>query len=468
MRRPLWGRLNLLLLAAVLWATPIVEGSATNVAEGTQSSAFSSMPPIPAVKYPLKVAPNGRYLEDSAGNPFLVKGDTAWSLIAELDLEDVDFYLRDRRSRGFNTILVSLIEHYFATNAPANAHGDPPFLVPGRFDMPNESYFAYADRVIQRAYEEGFLVLLTPCYTGAGGGHEGWYREMLANGVEKLRDYGRYVGRRYRRFPNIIWVENGDFNPPRKELVRAVAEGIRETDPDALQTVHNVQGTAGADYWPGESWLQLNNVYTWGPVYPAARAQYLRSPTLPFILIESQYENGPDITTPRLRAQAYQALLTGAAGEVFGNSPIWYFDGTNDYPQVPRGWRRALAGAGSQSMAHLHELFAQLPWHTLEPDIDGSFLVRGQGYGHLRAAAAITRDRSMAVVYLPDNRTVTLDLSKLKGRTIRARWYDPSDGKVLEMAGPTLRADGRERFRLAAKNTAGEDDWILLLQAEKD
>jgi hypothetical protein len=463
------GRFNLLLLTALLLVAPIVDGSASEAAEATQRAAFATMPPRPAVKYPLKVAPNNRYLEDSAGNPFLVKGDAAWSLIAELKLEDVDFYLRDRRARGFNTILVSLIEHYFATNAPANAYGDQPFLTPGRFDTPNEAYFSYADRVIQHAYEQGFLVLLTPCYTGAAGGHEGWYQEMLANGAETLREYGRYVGRRYRRFPNIIWVENGDFNPPHRELVRAIAEGIRETDPDALQTVHNAQPTAGADYWPDESWLDLNNVYTWGSVYHAAREQYLRtSPTLPFILLESQYENGPKVTTPRLRAQAYQALLTGAAGEVFGNSPIWYFDGTDDYPKVPRGWRRALASAGSQSMEHLHELFAQLPWHTLEPDIHDSFLVFGQGHGSLRTAAAMTRDRSTAVVYLPDNRAVTLDLSRLRGRTIRAWWYDPSDGEVLEISGPPLRAEGRKRFRPAAKNAAGEDDWVLILQTEKE
>jgi len=458
--------LNLLLPAAFLWTMLMVHCATGNAAEAGQSATVKPMPPHSAA-FPLKVAPNGRYLEDSAGRPFLVKGDTAWSLIAELKLEDVDIYLRDRRSRGFNTVLVSLIEHYFATNAPANADGDAPFLSPGRLDTPNEAYFAHADRVIQRAYEEGFLVLLAPCYAGAGGGREGWYQEMLANGVDTLREYGRYVGRRYRRFPNIVWVENGDYNPPRKDLVRAVEEGIHETDPDALQTVHNFQGTAGAEYWPGESWFQLNTVYTWNSVFPAARAEYVRSPTLPFILIESQYENGPGITTPRLRAQAYQALLTGAAGEMFGNSPIWYFDGTNDYPRVPRGWKNALSSAGSRSMAHLHALFAQLPWQTLEPDVDDRFLVRGQGVGQLRAVAAMTRDRSMAVVYLPNSRTVTLDLSKLRGRAVRARWYDPSAGKTIEIVGPPLRANGLKRFRPASANAEGTGDWVLLLQAEK-
>ena len=59
-------------------------------------------------------------------------GDTAWSLIAQLSYGEADFYLRDRRSRGFNTVLINLIEHRFADRPPANAYGEQPFLVAGR------------------------------------------------------------------------------------------------------------------------------------------------------------------------------------------------------------------------------------------------------------------------------------------------------------------------------------------------
>ena len=75
---------------------------------------------------------------DAVGKPFLIQGDTAWSLIAQLTREDADLYLEDRRARGFNTILVSLIEAKFATNAPANAYGQPPFLKPGPTTLPTK------------------------------------------------------------------------------------------------------------------------------------------------------------------------------------------------------------------------------------------------------------------------------------------------------------------------------------------
>jgi hypothetical protein len=41
---------------------------------------------------------------------------------------------------------------------------------------------------------------------------------MEASGLDKLRDYGRYVGRRLKDLKNIVWVDVGDFNPPNKSL----------------------------------------------------------------------------------------------------------------------------------------------------------------------------------------------------------------------------------------------------------
>lgn len=465
------AKLVVIALASGLFAIPSLRGAGpedadVHAVQRMLAVALGPAPPPAPAAFPLRVSADGRYLEDDAGEPFLMNGDTAWSLIAQLKRDDVDVYLRDRRARGFNTILVNLIEHQFASNAPANAYGDKPFLSPGAFDQPNEAYFAYADWVIERALQEGFLVLLAPCYTGAGGGPEGWYQSMVKAGTAKLRDYGRYVGRRYSRFPNILWVQNGDTNPVDPKLVQAVAEAIHETDPGALQTAHNNNGTPGASLWVGAPWLTVNNIYTWGPVFPDARSQYQRKPPLPFFLIESQYENGTDITPQRVRRQAYQALLTGAAGQVFGNSPIWYFDGAT-FPSTPRGWKAALDSNGSRSMTSLHSLFARLEWEDLEPDIHNDFLVRGQGDGHQRAVAALSRDRQTAIVYIPEDRAITLDMSRLGGARMEAVWWDPTDGAAFEAAGGPLKQQGNQTFKPSVANAAGDGDWILLLRGQE-
>src|SRR5688572_5048391 len=275
--------------------------------------------------FPLRVEAGQRQLIDADGRPFLLHGDTAWSLIAELTREEADIYLADRRARGFNTILVNLIEHRFARRAPANISGDEPFLEPGNFAKPNEAYFAHADWVLARLRDHGFLVLLTPAYIGAGGGPEGWWQEMTGTSEATLRAYGRFLGARYRGFDNIVWVNGGDYNPPDKALVRAIALGLKETAPRQLHTAHIAPETPVADFWDGESWLDLDNVYTYGPVCPKALAAHAHPGKRPFFLMESAYENEHDAGARRIRTQAYQALLCGASGQIYGNNPIWHF-----------------------------------------------------------------------------------------------------------------------------------------------
>ena len=138
--------------------------------------------------------------------PFLLQGDAAWSLIANLTSEDAEIYLKNRHAKGFNAVLVNLIEHKFAKNAPRDIYGEAPFRGAADLSAPNEKYFQHADWVIRKAAENGLVVLLAPVYLGYPGLDEGFYDEVMANGPEKCLAYGRYLGQRYRGFDNIIWV----------------------------------------------------------------------------------------------------------------------------------------------------------------------------------------------------------------------------------------------------------------------
>ena len=228
----------------------------------------------PAV-FPLRPIEGRRYLFDAAGSPFLMVGDSAWSLLTQLTTDDAELYLDDRQERGFNTLLVNLLEHKFADHAPRNAYGEGPFTSEGDFASINERYFDHVEQVLQSATKKGFLLLLAPAYTGANGGDEGWYREMSACGADKMREYGRYVGNRFRKFNNIIWVNVGDYNPPDKKLGQAVADGIRELLPASLHTAHNAPGTSGAGYWGiNEIPIAIDTLYT---LYESISARGLAS-----------------------------------------------------------------------------------------------------------------------------------------------------------------------------------------------
>jgi hypothetical protein len=409
---------------------------------------------------PLAIRSGERYLVDAAGRPFLIHGDSAWSLVGELTRDEAEYYLEDRRHRGFNTLLVNLIEHRFSSRAPANAYGQRPFLIDGDFSTPNDDYFAHAEWIIRRAQEKGLIVLLAPAYLGVNGGVEGWYREMETSGPTKLKEYGRYLGRRFGKFQNIVWLHGGDYNPPNRNLVRSVVEGIREFDTDALNTVHGAPETDVLDFWAGEEWLRVSNVYTYGSVRRAALSQYGRSEGLPFFLLESGYENEHGASEHRIRVQAYQALLSGAAGQIFGNNPIWHFSGPGIFP-APVKWQDALGSRGAQSMSHLRNLFKTLPWWQFRPA--DNLLVSDTGYRDEQPVAARAADGSVAVIYLPTLRNVSVNLAELAGPQVDVGWFDPANGQFTAATDATLATGGIKRFRPPGRNSAELGDWILVL-----
>ncbi|MGI8783305.1 MAG: DUF4038 domain-containing protein [Acidobacteriota bacterium] len=120
---------------------------------------------------PLKISANARYLLDRNNQAVFLQGDTPWSLISGLTKDEAAHYLDDRMQKGFNALIVNLIEHKY--RGPVNREGEPPFTTPGDFATPNEKYFAHSDWVLKRAAEKGIVILLAPMYLGYKGADEG-------------------------------------------------------------------------------------------------------------------------------------------------------------------------------------------------------------------------------------------------------------------------------------------------------
>jgi hypothetical protein len=185
---------------------------------------------------------------------------------------------------------------------------------------------------------------------------------------------------------------------------------------------------------------------------------------MPFFLIESGYENEHGLTPADLRAQAYGAMLSGAAGHVFGNNPIWHFDGPGLYP-APVGWQQALGGTGTLDVVRLQGLLMRLPWWRLEPDLDRRLLTAGGGSGPAQPVAARADDGSVAIIYLPRGRAVRLRLDTLAGPRAAAAWYDPTSGRLAAAAEQPFPAEGSRTFVNVHLNSAAARDWVLVLQS---
>ncbi|HEX5499673.1 MAG TPA: DUF4038 domain-containing protein, partial [Thermomicrobiales bacterium] len=278
--------------------TPEYVTTHLEVGEATPAPPEPLPAPPPPTRWPLRVSPDRRRILDADGQPVLLQGDAAWSLITNATLDDARFYLEDRRRKGFNAIIVNLIEHCFAAAPPRNLAGDAPFTTPGDFRTPNEAYMAQAEQMLQIAAENGILVILAPAYLGHPSGFpgfetraQGWHEEVLANGPDGCRAWGDYLGHRFGRFQNIVWCIGGDRNPGEAAAdLNQIAEGIRAAGVDNLFTAHVLPEHSPVDVFPEHDWLDLNPTYTYDIVHRKLQEDWERDPVWPFFLIESTYE----------------------------------------------------------------------------------------------------------------------------------------------------------------------------------
>jgi hypothetical protein len=113
-------------------------------------------------------------------------------------------------------------------------------------------------------------------------------------------------------------------------------------------------------------------------------------------------------------------------------------------------------------MTHVLALFRSRPWYELEPDRRHQFVVEGHGESGADSGvqAAVTRDRSTLIAYLPPGaRHVRVDLEPFPGRQLRAHWFDPRTG-VATLIEALVRS-GSHVFTPPA-----EGDWVLVLDDE--
>jgi hypothetical protein len=426
----------------------------------------------PAGPGTVKVGPTGRYLVDQNGVPFLISGESPQALIGDLTESDAALFFANRRAHGFNTVWINLLcNTYTGCRADGSTwDGIPPFTAPGDFSTPNEAYFAHVDRILRLAADYGFVVLLDPAETG------GWLNTIVNNGVDKLRAYGRYLGTRYKDFPNIIWMHGNDYQdwgPAFDPYVSAIALGIRDVDTRHLQTVelnYWVSGSLDDPAWA--PLIDLNASYTYEPTYQQVLKDYNRANFLPTFMVEASYEfeqNGsaPAGTPQQLRRQEYWSLLSGATGQLYGNYYTWQFvcPQRDNAGNCLGGWKNQLDTPGATQIAYVKALFESRRWYALVPDQSHAVVTNGLGtFGTSDyVTASRTPDGTLAIAYMPSSRTVTVDLSTLSG-PVTARWYDPTDGTFRSIVGSPFANSGSRQFVPPGPNGDGDDDWVLVLE----
>jgi hypothetical protein len=444
-------------------------------------------------EYPLQVAPGGRYLVDRRGTPFFIKGETAWLALANLTEDEQERYLADRGAKGFNLVEVMLTNHDYTTSPgpvpPSNRAGEQPFLKPGDFSTPNDAYFDRAVAFMDRAADHGIVVLLAPGYLGFDGGREGWWQELNSpvNTREVCAGFGRYLGTRFKEKKNLIWLAGGDFAPPAgsegEARHREILDGIRAAGASQPWTGHwNVEHLGGisTDQARFLDAMALNGVYQYASPYRYADRAYDVQPARPVYLLESTYEHEhPGTATQPFRKAWWWTMLSGGTGVLWSNNFLWMCETARGVHRADYGdadhalssWSDELESRGTFEALHLHAFFEALPWHRLVPAGPssglGQLVSSWQWWGERRIVAASTREGDLLVAYVPPtgsgSRSFNVDLSRMRGPA-RARWYDPSAGGWLPVAGTLPRA-AHVAMETPGTNAAGTNDWALVLEA---
>jgi hypothetical protein len=420
--------------------------------------------------YPLKKSSNGRYLVDQKNRPFLIAGDAPQALMVNTSESDADFYFANRKSHGFNAVWINLLcrPGTGGRKDGSTYDGILPFTVPDDLSTPNEAYFTRSDRMIKLAAKHDILVILDPCET------IDHLKLMVANGPEKCRSYGRYLGKRHKSFNNILWMSGNDFqtwkDPKNDAAATAVALGIREEDKRHIHTVeldYLVSGSLDDPNWAPI--VSLSAAYTYYPTYAEVLKEYNRPNFQPVVMIEADYEFEQKATPVTLRRQEYWTNLSGATGHVYGNGYIWPFK---------PDWKDHLDTPGAKQIECVKELFEPRAWSNLVPDQDHTVVTAG--YGTLDTSnteqnryvqssdyvtAARTSDGSLMMAYMPTSRSISVDMTRLRGRAT-ASWFDPSRGIYTEILGSPFQNAGSKTFTPPGKNGDGDDDWVLILETK--
>lgn len=412
----------------------------------------------------LRVSDNQRFLvKTSDGEPFFWLGDTAWELFHRLTREEADHYLENRRVKGFTVIQAVAVAELDGLNTP-NPYGAHPFHN-NNPKTPNEEYFQHVDYVVNTAEEKGLFIGFLPT----------WGSHVLSGVISagNARDYGQYLGNRYKNQRNIIWILGGDRNPEGKENVwREMAAGLTQGDGGKfLKTYHPIGGFSSSTFFHNENWLDFNmSQSTHGsfdfPNYTFISDDYAKSPPKPTLDGEPRYEDHPVNWNPKngyfrdydVRQAAYWAIFAGAFGHTYGHHSIWQMWAPKrtkvNFPD--RYWYDALDRPGAASLIYLRNLMLSRPFLSRVPDqsiINGN---PGSGADYLQA----TRGDGYLFLYASTGQKFTINLGKISDTKVKAWWYDPRNGTNIYIG--EFTNSGAHAFKPPGSQGRG-NDWVLVV-----
>jgi hypothetical protein len=408
----------------------------------------------PSYSTSLQVSSNGRYFVDHANQPLFFLGDTQWELFRLFDVDTALTILRDRQAKGFNVILVMLTGVDLSQMNPdrsfsyTNLEGEVPWL---GYDplQPNEAYFQHIDPLIRLGELTGQTLIV--------GIYHKWHTNVLT--LAKARPWARWVARRYREVPNLVWSMYPTASAKFIPVCRELAAGLQEGDGGShLVCVHPDPSVASSSFLHTEPWLAFNMIQTcvdYDQIHATVTADYALAPPKPVVMAEGGYEGlefSSFQTAHHIRKQAYWSQLSGGH-HVYGHNAAW---------ANPSAYETWLAAPGAAHLKVFRAVITSLAaWWDLVPD--PSLFLSGMGSGFALNTAARSPAGRWILAYLSESCSFSLYLGSLSGSSLaRAWWIDPTSGERVSAGKHPVASPA------AFTTPAGWEDALLLIEPSMD
>ena len=401
---------------------------------------------LASASFPITIGADARSLVDSEGRHFLYLADTPWNAISRMTRESFTTLATARSEGGFTALQMSVLD--FDPRAE-NAYGERPFAERGDLAEPlrgEADYWTHVEWCVDECARLGLVACLVPSwYGGWGDAWRGYVTE------DNAAAYGTFLADLLGDRPNVWWLLGGDNDPTDEGEATSGVPGTLSRGPVVAATIqmgralfegqsvpqlmsyHTAREMTVEEHFGDEAWYQLSAAYSGADSAPFVRAEFDRSTVRPVILWESYYDGRdrePLLDRREVRAQAYHAFLSGAAGAAYGHEDVW---------PVTEEWPAALAAGSAEDVRVLSTLLAAFVPGVLEPlGVESGLLPDGHGTPGTASAVAVAAlpDGAGAMAYFGEPRsTIRIDTTALDAdATFAIRWFDPATGEEFFVA----------------------------------
>ena len=357
------------------------------------------------------------------GKGYFFLADTFWSAFYNIGFEEWEAYLDYRKSQNFNAIQINILQQWDAGKSDLGIY---PFKLKedGKFDFyrMNDEYFGRAQKMLQTAYDKGFipvLIVLHASYVADTWATTQKKTDLMP--LEVVKPYTEYIVKAFSKY-DPIYVVSGDTDFPTDLTNRyymTSLETIKSMCPDALTTMHEVTNSPLHEVFINSKLLDFYT-YQSGHVvaehsnqYTAAKSYYESPVKRPVVNSEFCYEGHGygNATYGRynefdIRRAIWQSLLSGAkAGLAYGAHGVWgwYKHGkefrNEDFGGKAFPWQAALKFKGAWDASFAKWLFEVYNLFELEPCYDGILNENEFQRSEIRMSAS--KDNKKVAIYVP-------------------------------------------------------------------